>query len=139
MMEKTELMKKLEQLEAEKTQVLKQELKAKVKQTHGINHIIALIDIPNADQLKNLSFQLKQETENLFCVLGCVLQGKPMLSIILSDELVNEKKWHAGNMVKELAKEIKGGGGGQPFYATAGGNDQQGLQKALDRAQSYIS
>jgi alanyl-tRNA synthetase len=100
--------------------------------------LIQLITISNAEQLKNLSFQLKTEVENLFCALGCVLNEKPMLSVIISDNLVKEKALHAGNIIKELAKEIKGGGGGQPFYATAGGNDVNGLQAALEKAKGLI-
>ncbi|TAE85581.1 MAG: alanine--tRNA ligase [Bacteroidetes bacterium] len=136
--DKAELHKKLEVFENEKTVLIKQELKTKVVSNQSTNLLIQLITISSAEQLKNLSFQLKQEIENLFCVLGCELNGKPMLSIIISDNLVADKKLHAGNMVKELAKHIQGGGGGQPFYATAGGNNLQGLQAALDAAKTMI-
>ncbi len=138
MLEKAELQKKLEVFENEKTVLVKQQLKTTIVNKAGINMLVAQVDIPNADQLKNLSFQLKNETENLFCVLGCILNGKPMLSVIISDNLVADKKLHAGNLVKELAKEIQGGGGGQPFYATAGGNKVEGLKAALEKAMGII-
>jgi alanyl-tRNA synthetase len=137
--EKTELLKKLEVFENEKTVQIKEILKSEIRNSNGVNTLISKVDISNADQLKNLSFQLKNEIENLFCVLGCELNGKPMLSVIISDNLVADKKLHAGNIVKDLAKEIQGGGGGQPFYATAGGNNLSGLQAALDKAQTIIA
>jgi len=135
MTEKADLLKKLEVFENEKTVALKNELKGKIVSKGSTNQLIQLITISNAEQLKNLSFQLKTEVENLFCVLGCLLNEKPMLSVIISDNLVKEKGLHAGNIIKELAKEIKGGGGGQPFYATAGGNDVNGLQAAIEKAK----
>jgi alanyl-tRNA synthetase len=137
--EKVELQKKLESLEGEKTQALKQVLKGKAKEVNGVNVLIEQITIANADQLKNLSFQLKAELNNLFCVLGCELNQKPMISIILSEELVQTKNLHAGNLVKQLAKHIQGGGGGQPFYATAGGNKLEGLPMALEEAQTVLA
>jgi alanyl-tRNA synthetase len=138
MTEKADLLKKLEVFENEKTVALKNELKGKIVSKESTNQLIQLITISNAEQLKNLSFQLKTEVENLFCVLGCVLNEKPMLSVIISDNLVKEKGLNAGNIIKELAKEIKGGGGGQPFYATAGGNDINGLQAALEKAKLLV-
>lgn len=138
MSEKADLTKKLEVFENEKTVALKNELKGKIVTKESTNQLIQLISISNAEQLKNLSFQLKTEVENLFCVLGCVLNEKPMLSVIISDNLVKEKGLHAGNIVKDLAKEIKGGGGGQPFYATAGGNDVNGLQAAIEKAKLLV-
>jgi alanyl-tRNA synthetase len=136
--EKAELGKKLEHFEQEKTVQVKQQLKPKVQAADGVNKLVELVEISSADQLKNLSFQLKGEVDNLFCVLGCLLNGKPMLSVIISDQLLADRKLHAGNIVKELAKEIQGGGGGQPFYATAGGNKAEGLQAALDKARTLV-
>jgi alanyl-tRNA synthetase len=137
--DKAELMKKLEVFENEKTVLVKEQLKPEVQQANGINTLIAQVAISSAEQLKNLSFQLKNEIENLFCVLGCEINGKPMLSVIISENIVADKKLHAGNIVKDLAKEIQGGGGGQPFYATAGGNNIKGLQAALAKAKSIIA
>lgn len=137
--EKAELLKRLEVLEAEKTQAVKTQVKQQLKAINGVSVLVAQVDIPNAEQLKNLSFQLKQETENLFCVLGTVIDGKPLLSVMISDNLVKEKNLHAGNIIKDLAKEIQGGGGGQPFYATAGGTNAEGLAKALAKAGALVS
>jgi len=136
--EKNELLKKLEVFENEKTVQLKTQLKEKVKSENSKNVLIELVEISSADQLKNLSFQLKNEVENLFCVLGCELNGKPFLSVIISENLVAYNKLDAGKIVKDLAKEIQGGGGGQPFYATAGGNKVEGLNAALDKAKLLI-
>ncbi|MFZ4796218.1 MAG: alanine--tRNA ligase [Bacteroidia bacterium] len=136
--EKADLLKKLEVFENEKTIAIKTNIKSEIRNSNGVNVLVQLINISNAEQLKNLSFQLKTEVENLFCVLGCVLNEKPMLSVIISDNLVKEKGLHAGNIIKELAKEIKGGGGGQSFYATAGGNDVNGLQAAIEKAKLLI-
>jgi alanyl-tRNA synthetase len=138
MSEKADLMKKLEVFENEKTIAIKTNIKSEIRNSNSINVLVQLITISNAEQLKNLSFQLKTEVENLFCVLGCVLNEKPMLSVIISDNLVKEKGLNAGNIIKELAKEIKGGGGGQPFYATAGGNDVNGLQAAIEKAKLLV-
>ena len=136
--EKADLLKKLELFENEKTIAIKTNIKSEIRNSNGVNVLVQLITISNAEQLKNLSFQLKTEVDNLFCVLGCVLNEKPMLSVIISDNLVKEKGLHAGNIIKDLAKEIKGGGGGQPFYATAGGNDISGLQAAIEKANGMI-
>ena len=136
--EKADLLKKLEVFENEKTIAIKTNIKSEIRNSNGVNVLVQLITISNAEQLKNLSFQLKTEVDNLFCVLGCVLNEKPMLSVIISDNLVKENGLHAGNIIKDLAKEIKGGGGGQPFYATAGGNDINGLQAAIEKAKGFI-
>ena len=87
--------------------------------------------------IKDLCFELKQE-DNTFIVLGAEVSGKPQLFVAVSDNLVKDKKFHAGNIVKELAKEINGGGGGQPFFATAGGTEAKGLEKALEKANNFI-
>ena len=138
LLDKADLLKRLEVLEGEKTQVVKAQVKQHIQAQNGLNVLVAQVDVPNAEQLKNLSFQLKQETENLFCVLGTVIDGKPLLSVMMSDNLVKEKNLHAGNIIKELAKEIQGGGGGQPFYATAGGTKVEGLASALQKAKTLI-
>lgn len=83
-------------------------------------------------------FELKNEVPNLFCVLAADVNGKPSISVIINDNLVKEKNLNASNIVRELAKEINGGGGGQPFYAQAGGSNPEGLAKAVEKAKSLI-
>jgi len=134
-----ELSKQAESLLREKAKFISTELIGKVQKINGINFIAEKIEMNSAEAIKTLSFELKNKIENLFLVLGANVNGKPSLTVMLSDNLVKEKNLHAGNIVKELAKEINGGGGGQPFYATAGGTNVDGLNKALELAKKFIS
>jgi alanyl-tRNA synthetase len=88
--------------------------------------------------VKTLAYNLKDIVADLFLVLAAEIDGKPSLTVMVSDNLVKEKGLHAGNIIRELAKEIDGGGGGQPFFATAGGKNASGLSKALEKAKSFI-
>jgi alanyl-tRNA synthetase len=132
------LKKQLETYEVEKTASLKTDLKQKITNSNGLNYLIQTVDIANADRLKDLCFQLTNETENLFAVLGCVINDKPLLSITISENLVTEKGWNAGQLIRDWAKEIDGGGGGQPFFATAGGKKKEGLNGALELARKFV-
>ncbi len=136
--EKNELEKKLETFSKEKTKQVKASLKENAETINGINIIAASVDIDSAAAIKDLAFQLKGEMDNLFLTLGADLNGKANLTIMISDNLVKEKNLHAGNIIRKAAKEINGGGGGQPFYATAGGKNVQGLQKALETAKGFV-
>ncbi|EPR67404.1 alanine--tRNA ligase [Cyclobacterium qasimii] len=138
MTERASLRKEIEGLNLKATDEIKETLKSEVKSFNGYNLILGLIKLPNAEALKKLSFELKNEIENLVAVLAADINGKPQLAIVVSDLLVKDKGLHAGKMVKELAIEIKGGGGGQPFYATAGGKDSSGLPNALDKAETLL-
>lgn len=134
----SELNKQVESLLKDKAKQLKTELLGKIKLHNGINFISEKIGLDSAEVIKDLSFELRNEVQNLFMVLGAEIKGKPSLSVIISDNLVTEKKLNAGTIVRELAKEIQGGGGGQPFYATAGGTNLSGLEKALEKAKAII-
>ncbi len=123
---------------AEKVQTLKHSLKEKLKTINGVSVIHEVVALNNAGDLKDLSFELKNSTQNTLIVLGCIINDKPQLSVIMSDDLAETGKYNAGNIVRELAKEIQGGGGGQAFYATAGGKDAAGLKKAVDKLTSLI-
>ncbi len=132
--ESASLRKEVELLMREKALSLKGDLKTKVVSNNGINTIAATVDIQNPDAIKDLAFQLRNEVENLFMVLGTVSGDKAMISVMISDNLVKDKGLNASTIIREAAKEIQGGGGGQPFYATAGGKNPAGLEKALAKA-----
>ena len=106
---------------------------------NGVNYLAEKIDLPSADAVKNLSFELKQQIDNLFFVAGVEIDGKALISLIISENLIKEKNLNATNIIRELAKEIQGGGGGQPFYATAGGKNPEGLASALEKASSFLN
>ena len=135
--EKAQLQKKIEVLENEKLQVLKQELLSQVIDKEGVATIIARINVPNAEALKSLCYQLKDNFTSYYLVLTTVLNDKPQIAVMISEDLI-AKGLNAGNIVKELAKEVRGGGGGQPFFATAGGSDISGLNRVLEKAKTIL-
>ena len=96
---------------------MKAELLTKKQTVSGIHFIAERIELDSADAIKDLSFELRNQIDNLFMVLGAEVKGKPTLSVIISDNLVKEKNMNASTIVRELGKEIQGGGGGQAFYA----------------------
>jgi alanyl-tRNA synthetase len=131
------LEKELDALKHEKAMQMKGVLKEKFIEKNGMNILIDQVDL-DANAIKDICFQLKSEIPNAFILLANVQGGKPTISLALSDSLVNDKKWNAGQLVREWAKAIKGGGGGQPFFATAGGSDEAGLPAALQLANDFI-
>jgi len=131
------LKKQLSVFQGEKAQMIKAELLTKVTAQEGINRIIEQVDL-DADAIKNISFELKNQIDNLYCFLCTNVDGKPHLSLILSDNLVADKGLNAMTIIRNLAKEIQGGGGGQPFYATAGGKNSNGLSSALEKAKQVL-
>lgn len=130
--------KEIETLLFEKTKNIEEKLLGRIQKQNGINFIAEKIELDSAEAIKSLAFELKNKIENLFLVLGAHVKGKPALTVMLSDNLVKEKKLDAGKIVKELAKEINGGGGGQPFYATAGGNNSAGLDRAIEKVKKIL-
>jgi alanyl-tRNA synthetase len=136
--ENSKLKKEVEKSLVEKAQQLRQVLVEKAIDINGVRFIGEQVELPNADAVKNLAFAIKKAIDNgLFLVLAADFDGKPNLTVVLSDDLVS-RGLDAGKIVRELAKEIKGGGGGQPFYATAGGKDSSGLTVALEKAKSFV-
>jgi alanyl-tRNA synthetase len=136
--ENASLKKEIEKYQNEKVEIVKQQLRTKVTNRNNVNLLIEKIDGVNGDGLKKIQFDLKNEFDDLFFVAVSVINEKPMVSIIISENLVKAKNLHAGNLVKELAKAIKGGGGGQPFYATAGGTDITGIDTVLRQAEELF-
>ena len=127
------LKKQVEDFMKEKEAQLKEKLLQNIQEINGVKVIKFCAAMIPADAIKNIAFQLRGEiTENLFFVAGTVFEGKPMLTVMLSDNLV-AGGLKAGNLVKEAAKLIQGGGGGQPHFATAGGKNPDGLSAAVDK------
>ena len=132
------LKKEIEKSVLEKASGLKNDLAKTVENINGINFIAQKVELPNADAIKNLAYSLKDIVPNLFLVLAATINDKPSITVMIDEALVKEKGLHAGNIVKELAKEVKGGGGGQPFFATAGGSDISGINNVLTKAKSFV-
>lgn len=129
--EKAGLQKKIEKLEAEKLQVVREKLLSQTHQADGFTWIVEQVEVPSADALKQLCFDLKGKLGATAIMLGAVVGDKPQLAVMFSEEVLQNKGWHAGQWVKEAAKLVRGGGGGQPHFATAGGSDATGLPQAL--------
>jgi alanyl-tRNA synthetase len=136
--EKHALEKKLEAFNAEKANSIKDELAKKASKTNGHTLILEKVSVPNADALKNIAYALRNQFEDLILVLAADIDSKPQVAVMIGEKLVEAKKYHAGEMVKVLAKEIDGGGGGQPFFATAGGKNLNGLNAVIEKAKTLI-
>ncbi len=136
MKEKNELQKSLEKEQSKQAGQLKDELIKNAEKQNDITVIISEITLPNADALKKLSFELKNEVDSLFAVLACNVDGKPQISVVISENLVESKDLNAGKIIRDLAKNIQGGGGGQAFFATAGGKKLEGLPDVVSQAKN---
>ena len=136
--DRNRLTKEVEIIRYQQESELKKSLSKMVIKESGINFVIKQLGDVSSESVKNISFQLNKEVDNLFMVIAGEKNNKPHISIAINKKLVEEKGLHAGNMVKKLAKEIKGGGGGQAFFATAGGSDVKGLSKVIDKAGALV-
>lgn len=135
--ENEQLKKQLEQYIKEKAVQEKALWKNAIQKIGDINYL-GLITNLNNSSVKDIIFQLKAEIKNLFIIVGTKTNNKPTISVGISDDLVKSGKCHAGTIVKELAQEIKGGGGGQPSFATAGGSDIGGLERAIQKSKNFL-
>jgi alanyl-tRNA synthetase len=135
---KSELEKEIDSLHLKETEQVKEKLKEQATSIDDYRFIHGLVKLPNNDALKKLAFELKNEMERLVAVLAADINGKPQIAVVVNEVLVEEKGLDAGQLVRQLAKEINGGGGGQPFFATAGGKDISGLRKVLEVAESTL-
>lgn len=132
------LQKELEGYQREQSKDLKGDLLGKIKNIDGVPFLAERIDL-GAAQIKDIAFQLKAECSSLYAVFASEDNGKAIITCLVTEDLVETKGLHAGNIVRELAKEIKGGGGGQASFATAGGKDASGLNEALKKASNFLS
>jgi alanyl-tRNA synthetase len=133
----TKLKKQIEQLLKEKAKGLKGELASKLQDINGIQFLATQVDL-NPEGAKDLAYELGTLGTNLFLVIATAEDDKPMLSCYISKELVADKNLNAGTVVRELGKYIQGGGGGQPFFATAGGKNVAGINEALEKAIDFV-
>ena len=132
------LRKQLDSFVQQKAQDIKNELLQKVKLKNGINIIAEKIELDNADAIKTISFELRNQLENAYILLGSGSGDKATLSLIVSDNLVKEKNLNASTIIRSISKNIQGGGGGQPFYATAGGKNPDGIMAALEEGAALV-
>ncbi len=129
----------IEANEIDKVSVIKNELLNDVKLINGTKMISREVNIEDQKLLKSLIFQLGKELgDPCFLILGSKAENKAQLMLYISEDLVKSKKLHAGNIIKDLAQSIQGGGGGQAFFASAGGTAPEGLSEALKRAKNFI-
>lgn len=136
--ENTALKKQLEQLIKDKSRTLKKQLIAELQTVNGMSFLAKQVAL-DAASLKNLAFELGRELPNLFLLLAAESDGKALLICYISKTLAAERNLNAGTIVRELGQHIQGSGGGQPFFATAGGKHPAGIPKALAAAQQYLS
>ncbi|WP_304133393.1 alanine--tRNA ligase [Mesonia mobilis] len=136
--ENSALKKEIETLLKEKAKNVKGDLKNELTEINGVQFLAKQVDL-DGGALKDLSFQLGGEVENLFLLLGSANNGKAIISCYISKDLAEEKGLNAGQIVRELGKYIQGGGGGQAFFATAGGKNLDGIAKALEEGKKFVS
>lgn len=125
--------KSIEHFQAEAVEQTKEKLLSQARMVNGVKVITAVMPMKQ-DMAKDLVFKLRAAADgHLLCVVGSVYEGRPTLSVMISDDLVADHNLNAGQMVREAAKLIQGGGGGQPHFATAGGKNPDGLSAAVDK------
>jgi len=132
-----QLTKEIEQLQKEKALNVKGDLKKQIVEVNGVQFLGTIITL-DGGSIKDILFQLKGEVDNFFGVIGGNEGDKCTISIIASDSVIASKGINAGNLVREVSKHIQGGGGGQPFFATAGGKNPSGLQAAIEEVKEKL-
>ena len=130
--EKNDLVKQIEEFNKDKLKDLKKTMMAAIESYKGINIISFEGIFPDATTVKKIAFDLKREIDNLILLIGANVGGKPLLTVMIYEELVEQKNLNSSVLIKSMAKSIQGGGGGQDFYATAGGKNTDGLTAALE-------
>ncbi|MEI6409212.1 MAG: alanine--tRNA ligase [Bacteroidota bacterium] len=138
--ENKRLQKEVERLVVEQASGLREGLRGKFETVNGVNFLATMLPINDANAIKTLAFELDREIGNALVAFGSVsADGKPLLTIKISEDLAKSKGLNAGTMVRELAQQfLKGGGGGQPFFATAGGSDASQIGAAVDAVKRYL-
>jgi alanyl-tRNA synthetase len=136
--ENQQLKKQLEELSVKQINFTKEKLKHEIVKIKDLSFIGSIVDLSSAEELKKLAYDLKNEIDNLVFVGGISVNGKVQLCVMITDDLVKNKNLNAVQIIKSISKHINGGGGGQPFFASAGGTNPAGLQAAIDAAVEMI-
>jgi len=137
MKQNADYQKQIQEFQLEKARALSETLALEAEKAGELLLLVKRLDL-DGQTLKNLAFELRNHHPKLVCVFGSIMDGKPTLTVSIPEGLVTEKKLDASQIVRELAKDINGGGGGQKFFATAGGKEVSGIDTALERAASYL-
>ena len=133
MSENATLKKEIEKFQAQMVERTKEKLVAKAREVNGVKVVTSVLPI-EAAQAKDLVFKIREAIpEKLVCAIGSTAHNKPLLTVIFSDDMVNDHSLNAGNIIREAAKLMQGGGGGQPHYAQAGGKNLDGISAAVDK------
>jgi len=132
-----QIRKEIEQLKKEKAGFLQEKLQSEFENIGAVKFLARQLDLDSAT-IKDLLFSFGKKLNNIVAVIGSQNNGKAVISIYISKNLVDQYGLHAGNLVREVAKEIQGGGGGQPFFATAGGKNPAGLERALQKVKELV-
>lgn len=137
MEENLELKKLATEFEKLKLVETQKNIESRIRNVNNINFLAEKVEL-SVDAAKNLAFEMSRSTDNLFLVLASENDGKANLTVMLSENLVKEKGLNAATIIRELAREIQGGGGGQPHIATAGGRNPDGIPAALAKAETFL-
>jgi len=136
--EKHALEKAVEANNRERANQVQNQLASTAKHADGYTLIVGRVSLPDAEAVKSIAYGLRNKFDDLLMILAAEVESKPVVAVMIGESLAKTERFHAGNMVKELAREIDGGGGGQPFYATAGGKNLEGLDRVIDKAKAMI-
>ena len=135
--ENAQLKKQVELLLKDKAKGLKNDLISELSTINGVQFLAKKVDL-DAGGIKDLAFEIGGQIDNLFLLLAAEKEGKALLGCYISKSLAADKNLNAGTIVRELGKHIQGGGGGQPFFATAGGKNPDGFPEALKAVEAYL-
>jgi len=136
--ENNSLKKSVEKYQAQSTRIVLKELIEKAETINNIRFISGKVETESAEVLKNIAYQIRSTSENTVLVIGSESSGKANLLVMVSDNLVKDRNINAVTLIKEISIEINGGGGGQPFLATAGGKNPSGIINAIRKAAEYL-
>jgi alanyl-tRNA synthetase len=136
--ENADLRKTIEKLEARSASDALKTMVEKARIINNIKLVSGRLATGSADVMKNMAYQVRSASEDTILVIGADIEGKASLLVMVSDRLVKEKNIDASAIIKQIAREINGGGGGQPFLATAGGKNPDGIERAIEKAAELI-